>query len=273
MQKQLVTRIKELEKRPRQHYAPSDGGEHTSNVALQKLYPSIYFIASDRITYETSEGTQTYEGNITGSGFLLSDGTFVTARHMVEPWLFPSSPQDSILNLIANNMTKVVHHFTAYSPNGSKLTFSSENFKVDNSHDKAISLQVGGQPAVFTLPSLRDGYDWAACKVESAAGGGLAFDAQLSTQMPASSTLYILGYPFGMGVNSASDIKPIYSDCKVSRDGIDHGVIDISARAFDHGNSGGPVFAMNNSGNFVVVGIVSAGKETQGFIVPISSIQ
>jgi hypothetical protein len=273
LQKQLVHLAKEVKNQPRPRYSGAADGVHTSNGALQQLYPSIYFILSDRITYETSEGTHTVEGNITGSGFLLSDGTFVTARHMVEPWLFPTTPNDSLLNLIANNMTKVTHHFTAYSPNGSKLTLSSENFKVDNSHDKAVQMEVSGQAVVLTVPSLRDGYDWAACKVQSGGGGGLAFDQQMAAHLPASSTLYILGYPFGLGVNNASDIKPIYSECKVSRDDIDHGVIDISGRGFDHGNSGGPVFAMNSSGNYVVVGIVSAGQEQQGFIVPISAIQ
>jgi len=272
LQKQLVRLAKEVKSQPRPRYSAPDG-EHTSNTSLQQLYPSIYYILSDRITYETNEGTQTMEGNISGSGFLLSDGTFVTARHMVEPWLFASSSRDSLLNLIANNVSKVIHHFTAYSPNGGKLVFTSENFKMDKSHDNAVQMQLDDKSLVFTVPNLRDGSDWAACKLESSGGGGLAFDQQLAAHLPAASTLYILGYPFGLGVNNASDIRPIYSECKVSRDNLDGGVIDISGRAFDHGNSGGPVFAVNNGGNYVVVGIVSAGKEQQGFVVPISAIQ
>ena len=279
IQKQLTRLAKDVRNQPKPHYTDpgpnggpdGSGGERTSNTSLQQLYPSIYYILSDRITYQTNEGTQTIEGNISGTGFLLGDGTFVTARHMIEPWLYGNSQRDSILNLIANNVGKVVHHLTAYSPNGTKLSFSSENFRMDKSHDKAVSLPLDDKSLVFTVPSLRDGSDWASCKTETSSG--LAFDMQLAAHLPASATLYVLGYPFGMGVNNPSDIRPIYSECKVSRDNLDGGVIDISGRAFDHGNSGGPVFARNNDGNFVVVGIVSAGKEQQGFIVPINAIQ
>jgi hypothetical protein len=54
---------------------------------------------------------------------------------------------------------------------------------------------------------------------------------------------------------------------------LDNGRIDISSRAFGPGNSGGPVFVKIAEGNYVVVGIVSAGLDQQGFIVPISSIR
>jgi len=74
-----------------------------------------------------------------------------------------------------------------------------------------------------------------------------------------------------MGVNSSSDILPIYSECQVSRDGLDNGKIDISGRSFDTGNSGGPVFAMMGN-DYYVVGIVSAEKGAQGLIVPLASI-
>ena len=50
-----------------------------------------------------------------------------------------------------------------------------------------------------------------------------------------------------------------------------NGVINISGRSFDRGNSGGPVFMKTNNG-YVVVGIVSAGMGTQGMIIPISKI-
>ena len=42
---------------------------------------------------------------------------------------------------------------------------------------------------------------------------------------------------------------------------------------YEQGNSGGPVFYTDASGNLVVVGIVSAGAgRATGFVVPISII-
>jgi hypothetical protein len=89
--------------------------------------------------------------------------------------------------------------------------------------------------------------------------------------MEASTRLYVLGFPFTMGAYDSTDIRPIYSECEVSRDGLDHGRIDISGRGFDHGNSGGPVFTLVD-GKYYVVGIVSAEVGAQGFIVPIAAI-
>jgi S1-C subfamily serine protease len=93
----------------------------------------------------------------------------------------------------------------------------------------------------------------------------------MSRSLHAADRLCVLGFPFGNGANSAHDIRPNYSECYVSVEGLNKGLIDIGGRAFDHGNSGGPVFAI--SGNrYYVVGIVSAGAGMQGFIVPISAI-
>lgn len=246
-------------------------GAVSSDHPLKALYPFVYYISSEKITFQTGEGTRSIEGNISGTGFLLSDGTFVTARHMVEPWFYGDRQDDSILNILANNVGKVIHTFTAYSPDGTKLTLSSADFTMNKSSDQSVALPINDKSLVFTKPSLRDGSDWATCKVT--AKNGLTFDKTMATHLEAATTLYVLGYPFGMGVNNQLDFSPIYSECKVSRDNLDGGIIDISSRAFDHGNSGGPVFAKNAQGNYVVIGIVSAGRDQQGFIVPISAIQ
>ena len=75
-----------------------------------------------------------------------------------------------------------------------------------------------------------------------------------------------------MGVNNPNDIKPLYNECNVARDGLSNGVIYISNRGFDQGNSGGPVFTKTNN-RYVVVGIVSGGAGAQGLVVPITAIR
>lgn len=78
----------------------------------------------------------------------------------------------------------------------------------------------------------------------------------------------------GIGANSPTDIHPIYSEAVVAREGLQNGLILTTATTFEHGNSGGPVFATTTDGELIVVGIVSAGAgRSTGFVVPIASIQ
>jgi len=253
-------------------------GQNTSSASslLKDLYANVFYVKTDRVVAELNGQTTEAEFALSGTGFLLSDGSFVTARHVVEPWYFlneKSGDAEKALNIIASNGGKITHYFTAYSPSGGKISFKSTDFAVDRSSDVINkSKSSDGNELLITMgsESLGNGKDWAVCKTDSRSGG-LAFNKQLSANLAASTRLYILGFPFGMGVNSASDIKPIYSECQVSRDGLDNGKIDISNRSFDTGNSGGPVFAKVND-QYYVVGIVSAELGNQGLIVPLASI-
>jgi len=255
----------------------SEGQNAAAPASLKDLYANVYFIKTDKVVAELNGQTIEVEFGLSGTGFLLSDGSFVTARHVVEPWYFlneKSNDKETALNIIASNGGKITHYITAFSPSGGKISFKSTDFVVDRSADVVKKTKSSDEKEVLiTLGSdnLGNGKDWAVCKTD-ASSGGLAFNKQLSSNLAASTKLYILGYPFGMGVNSASDIKPMYSDCQVSRDGLDNGKIDIANRGFDKGNSGGPVFAMVNN-QYYVIGIVSAELGNQGLIVPLASIQ
>jgi S1-C subfamily serine protease len=61
----------------------------------------------------------------------------------------------------------------------------------------------------------------------------------------------------------------MYSTSEVAQDGLHGGIIRITDRNFDHGNSGGPVFTFDGT-KFIVIGIVSAGVGSSvGYIVPV----
>jgi hypothetical protein len=127
-----------------------------------------------------------------------------------------------------------------------------------------------GSSLVIREASLKNGTDWAVSRTSR--NGGLDFDSGLSKSLSASTPLYVLGYSFGIGANGPNDIKPLYNECSVARDGLDNGVIRISNRGFDQGNSGGPVFVKTNN-RYVAVGIVSGGAGAQGLVVPISAVR
>jgi FHA domain len=253
-------------------------GSAPTTSEMKNLYPGVYYILTDKIVYSNGNESKEVDFRISGTGFLLKDGRFVTARHVVRPWLFVGFSGDDqgdktemILNIYANNGWKVTEYMTAYSPDGSKFSLTSEDFTMDNSQDtKTSKTDEEGNTYVFSQASLKGGSDWAYAATNKQ--GMLEIDGPASTSLEAATPLYVLGYSFGIGVNGANDIKPVYSDCKVSREGLDQGIIDISGRGFDQGNSGGPVFI--EAGNkYTVVGIVSGEHGNQGIFTPIAAIR
>lgn len=245
-------------------------GSNTANKSIAACEPSIYFILMRKIVLTYEGQTKTFENVGSGTGFLLNDGRFITARHVVEPWMYPASENDELnllCNAIAHNGGKVVCHLEAYSPTGKKLNFQSTHARINRSSDN--SQVIDG--VRFVTASL-DASDYAYfCTNET---GGLPYDNSLSRRLPVQAKLTVLGYPMGIGANSPTDIHPIYSEAVVAREGLQNGLILTTATTFEHGNSGGPVFATTTDGELIVVGIVSAGAgRSTGFVVPIASIQ
>lgn len=249
------------------------------NNAINANLPSVFFIYSTHMDVTLPSGetgtidcSQQGAPGWCGTGFLLDDGRFVTARHVVEPWFFWDSggktDEDMAeLNYIVNNGGKVVTHFIAISSSGQKFNLTNTQFRTSKSHDRSTTLENGSRLSLAPL----DASDYAVAHVGKS--GVLHADASLSKNLERGAKLTILGFPMGLGANSPTSINPIMSNSTVAADGLQNGIILTTATGFEQGNSGGPVFFTNTEGKMVVVGIVSAnaGRST-GFIVPISSI-
>ena len=274
----LSRRLRDVENRPVQ---PANVTGVVDNQAIEACLPGVYFIqsASFELTLPNGESGQVTCGedgvpSWTGSGFLLNNGKFVTARHVVEPWYFwqdgEGSNQDmAMLNAVANNGGKVVAHLIAVSSSGNRINLTSRQFTIDRSHDRAGSTEDGSR---LTLASI-DNTDYAYANIGSSSGG-LEFDAQKSTNMDRGEQLTVLGFPFGLGVD-ASGVNPVYGSAIVASPGLQDGIILTTDTNYEHGNSGGPVFYTNPStGKLVVIGIVSAGAGRNiGCVVPISKVR
>ena len=245
--------------------------------AIDNSSKDVYFIGLKgyKITLPTGEtgvlevGDKLEEDKIpfiSGTGFLLSDGTFVTARHVVEPWLYDDSSLAIKLNCLATSGGKVSAVFYAVSSTGKTYELTTSQFYCNRSKDKIIEEQ-GLKARVVENGNT----DFAYCSI----GGhsSLAYDSNLSKNLKAGEKLIILGFPLGLGATSKS-IVPSYSSAEVARDGLaEGGYIMTTSTGFEHGNSGGPVFVERN-GKKIVVGIVSAGAgRSTGFVVPISVIK
>jgi len=250
-----------------------------NNDAINSCLPSVFFIQTVGfdITFPdgTSKALNCDGGDIpgwTGTGFLLSNGKFVTARHVAEAWYFwrdGSGTNEQLLNfnLIANNGGKIVAHFVAVSSSGRQLKFTSDQFRCNRSHDGVGNTDDGNKISLARL----DETDFAYLEMNDS-GRGLLFDSSKSCNLDRGTKLTVLGFPLGLGATSTS-VNPIYGSVIVASQGLYQGRIVTTDTNYEHGNSGGPVF-YEDSGKLVVVGIVSAGAgRTTGFIVPISVIQ
>ena len=169
--------------------------------------------------------------------------------------------------MIAHNGGSVVCYLEAYSPIGKRFSFKSTNARVNRSADETSMID-GMTIKLAPLGSS----DYAYFNTNEKTG--LPYDNALSKKLPKQAKLTVLGYPLGLGANSEADIRPIYSEAVVAQDGLLNGNILTTATTFEHGNSGGPVFATTTDGELIVIGIVSAGAgRSTGFVVPISAVK
>jgi hypothetical protein len=93
----------------------------------------------------------------------------------------------------------------------------------------------------------------------------------------------VLGFSLGKGGPGDGDIKPLFSESSVAQSGISkEGIITVTNRNFESGNSGGPVFIFSplSESRIVCIGIISFGNfdtlgglSSIGGVVPIANIK
>lgn len=200
-----------------------------------------------------------------GTGFLLDDGRFVTAQHVVNPFMGGiETNDDCYLNAIMNAYPdKFQCQLAAISASGDRIT---QNYSLANSpfHMGSLekvtlgTIEIEGMTLPVKVVTRCDWRDYAF--IRTSKSGGLAFDDALSTSMPVKTHLDILGFPKGVGAENASSISPLYTESSVAREGVDvDGCILLSNSETDHGNSGGPVWTTKD-GKYVIVGILSGAN-------------
>ena len=261
------------------------GGEGSASTsALQKYESDIFFMSAilcasykgQLVPLETSNGG--YLG-WTATGYLLNDGRFITAKHCVEGWKFDSaeslgqqlaSLKDEtnktlfIAGLAEAEGVQLVAAIMARSPS-KELKFQSTQFTCTRRDEKRASI---GEGMSITRASGAGGCDWAFINVGKS--GSIPADAALSANLPAGVRLEVLGYPRGHKSESGSCL---YGSCQTSGRGLNEGLILITGKNYEHGNSGGPVF-YNDNGTYKAVGIVSFSVyDNMGGITPLYNLR
>ena len=273
-----------LKLRPKTVIVRPDPGELTTNI--DKMKPSVFAVITN-VYIENEREKASVASGIQGTGFLLSDGRFVTARHCVEPWLFdittPIGKQMQAMYALANTtgIFRIYAEIAAYNMDGMKLSFKSTDFKIDRSYDSPIpvdyelngeKVELQGAVAFGTKASL--GNDWA--YVRTSQEGTIVDGRSLSDNLKSGSTVHLLGFPKSLGIEDGDKIvEPIYNSMNIARDGLNDGRCIMVSQGVDHGNSGGPVFMMSN-GQLRVIGIVSRGdskSDLYNHLVPMSNLK
>ena len=218
----------------------------------------------------------------TGTGFLLSDGRFVTARHCVESWLYPPR-EESIYAESYPSAYKIWSEIHAFGPNGEKMMFNSNDFKMDKSEDvvEIFDRDEDGDPLKIRFASYYEvetgegtlvlgkkaanGNDWA--YVQTQKKGTIIANPELSGSLKAGTEVHVLGFPAALGVEDGQDksIEPIYNKMSVSRNGLNSERCVMVSQGVAHGNSGGPVFAIQNGKIYAVAIVSRLEAKTQKF--------
>lgn len=234
------------------------------STLISKVKDDVFFIRTTRvIVTDGQDELEIPNYGWYGTGFLTKDGRFITAKHCVNGWLFPRSGgmptgenAEKIIPYLAAGMNtrgwEIIAEFEARSKT-KVIKFKSSDFVMDHSSERNWNIADN----IVWREETSLSADWAYIRTNQK--GNIIVDAAKANTLPIGSDLHVLGFPHGWGAIDTYDFNCLYGSCKTSRSGLDNGIIRVSARNYESGNSGGPVF-FNDNGILKVVGIVSFGQ-------------
>ena len=240
----------------------------------QEFKKNIYFLELVRLSVTTPEGTHiSINASWTGSAFLCDDGKLVTARHCIQGWRYAYDSTSLMLNLIESSGGRINARFRVTSSLNDVMEFDYSDVVLDDSKDQ-VKVANGYR---FKVPT-DNASDWA--YVGTRKTSNITYDRSASGALRAGEKLYVLGFSLAIGGPRDGEIKPLYSTSDVAQDGLSpEGLIMLTNRNFEQGNSGGPVFILREN-TYRCVGIISiarmdvrGGFSTIGGVVPISCIR
>ncbi len=194
---------------------------------------------------------EAYDPQCMCTGFLIGEGTFVTARHCIDNFL----TNNELLNFYEHSGANTIVYFSARSFDGKiNLQFTNDDLIADYSKDEMIEFTYRGAPGAIRQPDYFSGADWA--YLNTNLKEGMQGDEDLSASMKSGTELFVLGYSYGERYRQSGTMEPYFSTAKVALSGIQKGTINVTEAGFDGGNSGGPVF-MLHEGEPKVIGIVT----------------
>lgn len=198
-----------------------------------------------------------------GTGFVLEDGRFVTARRWVEPWVYVRG-EDDYLNLFAN----FIHHnggrasvkIVATGPNGQQVVFQTHLFTTDLLKDQISVGDFGFGKGKITIADLESATDWAVFK--GMAAKGLPF----SDTMAGVEEIHTLGFLANSGKSA------LYGKGTLSAETSESTLLLLNQTSGATNMYGAPAVAMINN-RPTVVGLITSQKDGKPAVIPISELK
>ena len=262
---------------------------------------AVYYVKIDNITVYDGSGKLFRQFDMSdfvgGTGFMLEDGRFVTARRVIEPWFYYWSTsigedKDGVkwtfgdLQWLVHCGWKVEGNFTAYSPSQTSFKFTSsemtksapkvktviETYKVSRYLRRLASSNV----SIYVYDSKASADDWATLgkREQLNVVKGLKFSADASLTPESGEGVIILGYPHSDGFANSLNVNPEQRRNTInSPDLNDVNVIELATKRFYKGADGAPVLQKIN-GVWTVIGILghTDGVSDRDFAAPIANI-
>lgn len=249
-------------------------GQGKQSGGISKVFGDVYYVVA---VPQDANGKEYPDYAWSGTGFLLDNGDFVTAQHMIH-CASVGSENAILLNALYHGGALNIKLYCMSPNNQFDITYNYKNMPFRLGRPAATKDDVVTFDDGTSWPVRQYAYgggDWAVLKTNNK--GSMPFDTGYSTSMPVQTQLHILGFPAGQGVTTKGNVSPIYSTAVTARQGLeDDGTIKTANDNSDHGNSGGPVL-VEKDGNYKVVGIlVGANKGSdsmKGRVVPIANAQ
>ncbi len=268
---------------------PSPNSVDLSSCYPHTYYVECYFLNSDGNILTLQDGTPI---GWSGTGFLLDNGCFVTAQHVIhwdEVGLKRVQDSEGKTDVVVDpdDLYTMLNYYYYAGVLGIKMmcVSSADEFSIEYKYTN-MPFKLGPAKERSSKITDEEGRSWIVKSHDYNGSGdfayislngkkGMEFDAAYSMDMPASTQLHILGFPARQGVKTKGNISPIYSQAVTSRQGLeDNGTIKTSNDNSDHGNSGGPVMTVKD-GKLKVVGILSGANSgsasMKGRVVPIGA--
>jgi len=275
---ELNSKIEELE--PREIIIQPNG-----TVFYEQFRESVYYLEVVEIMVNMPDGSaQKSNMRWNGTAFLCSDGKLVTARHCIQGWRFSQDEVSQVLNFAELNGGKVFVKFRATAINN-WFEFDYSEVVLDDSNDQTFTqtIEIGrGRKKEIHEIYFKYANDWSRdwAYYQTDRTSNIEYDADLSTRLKAGESIFLLGFSLGKGGPSEGNINPLFSESNIGQDGVSSsGLITITSRSFEQGNSGGPAFIQTGE-EYKVIGIVSKGEfdatgsfATIAYIVPIANIK
>lgn len=206
----------------------------------------------------------------TGTGFVLGDGRFLTARRWVEPWAYPRDEKDVLplyANFVHHNGGKASVKLVATAPGGPSLTLPGEGFAVNRAADRPVVSNFGfGEGKIAVADPAADA-GWATCKVPVT---GLSATTR---ELPKAGTrVHLLGYEIPADAEAGPPGNPTYARLTLGMPDRATGHWPVGEEPVEPGNFGGPVFVLHEGVPFVA-GMLVPGPDRKGRVVPVSSLK